>query len=114
MLAFTLGVKQLIVAVNKMDATNPPYSEDRFEEIKANVGNYIKKVGWQLNSVAFVPISGWTAENMTEPSDKMPWYRGWTLERKEGNVTGKTFLDALDAIQPPSRPWSEFSTTARR
>ncbi|EEB10888.1 elongation factor 1-alpha, putative [Pediculus humanus corporis] len=104
LLAFTLGVKQLIVGVNKMDSTEPPYSESRFEEIKKEVSNYIKKVGYQPASVAFVPISGWQGDNMLEPSDKMPWFKGWKIERKDGNAEGKTLIDALDAILPPSRP----------
>merc|ERR1711951_191855 len=46
LLAYTLGVKQMIVAVNKMDSTEPPYSADRFEEIKKEVSGFIKKVGY--------------------------------------------------------------------
>lgn len=49
------------------------YFQSRFEEIKKEVSNYIKKVGYQPASVAFVPISGWQGDNMLEPSDKMPW-----------------------------------------
>ena len=44
LLAYTLGVKQLIVAVNKMDSTEPPYSQPRFEEIQKEVSGFIKKV----------------------------------------------------------------------
>lgn len=58
LLAFTLGVKQLIVGVNKMDSTEPPYSENRFNEIVKEVTNYIKKVGYNPKSVVFAPISG--------------------------------------------------------
>ena len=68
LLAFTLGVKQLIVGVNKIDSTEPPYSEKRFEEIKKEVGAYVKKVGYNPKAVAFVPISGWHGDNMMEPS----------------------------------------------
>ena len=46
LLAFTLGVKQMIIGVNKMDSTEPPYSESRFEEIKKEVSSYIKKIGY--------------------------------------------------------------------
>jgi len=46
LLAYTLGVKQMIVAVNKMDSTEPPYSEKRYEEIKSEVSAYVKKIGW--------------------------------------------------------------------
>lgn len=104
LLAFTLGVKQLIVGVNKMDMTDPPYSEARFEEIKKEVSSYIKKIGYNTASVAFVPISGWHGDNMLEPSPKTPWYKGWKVERKDGNADGKTLIEALDAILPPSRP----------
>ncbi|CAF4799792.1 unnamed protein product, partial [Rotaria sp. Silwood2] len=94
----------MIVVVNKMDATEPAYSEARFNEIKSEVSTYVKKIGYQPESVAFVPISGWQGDNMIEPSENMPWYRGWSIERKGGNATGKTLLEALDAIVPPQRP----------
>ena len=44
------------------------------------------------------------ATNMIEPTEKMSWYKGWSVERKEGNASGKTLLEALDSIVPPSRP----------
>merc|ERR1719369_263201 len=104
LLAFTLGVKQLIVGVNKMDSTEPPYSAKRFEEIQKEVSAYIKKIGYNPATVPFVPISGWHGDNMLEASEKMGWFKGWKIERKEGNAGGVTLLDALDAIQPPARP----------
>jgi len=108
LLAYTLGVKQMIIACNKMDSTAPPYSEPRFEEIKKEVAAFIKKIGYPPASVPFVPISGWHGDNMLEPSDNMKWYKGWTCERtvdkKTQNTTGKTLLDALDNILPPQRP----------
>merc|ERR1719259_150055 len=104
LLAFTLGVKQLIIGVNKMDSTEPPYFEKRFSEISSEVANYVKKVGYNPKSVAFVPISGWHGDNMIEPSENMPWYKGWNKEMKEGKFSGKTMFEALDAIIPPTRP----------
>ncbi|KAI4478483.1 hypothetical protein M0804_011806 [Polistes exclamans] len=104
LLAFTLGVKQLIVGVNKMDSTEPPYSETRFEEIKKEVSSYIKKIGYNPAAVAFVPISGWHGDNMLEASSKMSWFKAWQIERKEGKAEGKCLIEALDAILPPSRP----------
>ncbi|CAL8297781.1 unnamed protein product [Merluccius merluccius] len=103
-LAYSLGVKQLIVGVNKMDSTEPPYSQARFEEITKELGNYIKKIGYNPAAVAFVPISGWHGDNMLEASSKMSWFKGWKVERKDGNANGITLLEALDAIPPPSRP----------
>merc|ERR1712149_123887 len=104
LLAYTLGVKQLIVGVNKMDSTEPPYSETRFNEIKKEVESYVKKVGYNPKTVAFVPISGWHGDNMIEPSTNMSWYKGWNKEVKEGKFSGKTMFEALDAIIPPTRP----------
>jgi len=105
LLAFTLGVKQLIVGVNKMDNTEPKYSKDRFEEIVKEVSNYVKKIGYNPKAVSFVPISGWHGDNMIEASTNMPWYKGWSKETKEGGKqSGKTLFEALDAINPPSRP----------
>ncbi|KAG9337988.1 hypothetical protein JZ751_027325 [Albula glossodonta] len=96
LLAYTLGVKQLIVGVNKMDSTEPNYSQKRYEEIVKEVSTYIKKIGYNPDTVAFVPISGWNGDNMLEASPN--------ITRKEGNASGTTLLEALDAIQPPTRP----------
>jgi len=104
LLAYTLGVKQLIIGVNKMDSTEPKYSEARFNEIQKEVSGYIKKIGYNPKTVAFVPISGWHGDNMIEESENMKWYKGWAVERKEGNASGKTLINALDAILPPTRP----------
>ncbi|KAJ2762924.1 translation elongation factor EF-1 alpha [Coemansia nantahalensis] len=104
LLAYTLGVRQLIVAVNKMDSVD--YSKDRFEEITKEVSNFIKKVGFKPDEVAFVPISGWHGDNMLEPSasPKMAWYKGWKKTLKTGEVKGMTLVDAIDAVVPPVRP----------
>jgi len=110
LLAFTLGVKQMIVAVNKMDSTEPKYSEQRFTEIVKEVTNYVKKIGYNPKSIAFVPISGWHGDNMIEPTTNMPWYKGWKKEvknpetKKDESYSGKTLLEALDAVIPPVRP----------
>lgn len=90
LLAFTLGVKKLIIAVNKMDAVE--YSEKRFQEISTEMKQYIRKVGYNPETVNIVPISGWVGDNMLEPSPNMPWYKGPTL------------LASIDLIEPPTRP----------
>jgi elongation factor 1-alpha len=92
LLAFTLGVKQMIVAVNKMDDKSVNYSKDRFEEISKEVSGFLAKVGYKPKKIKFVPISGWAGDNMIEKSPNMPWYDGPTL------------LEALDEIKPPHRP----------
>merc|ERR1712108_2862 len=68
------------------------------------VSSYIKKIGYNPVAVPFVPISGWHGDNMLEASTKMPWFKGWAVERKEGKGSGTTLLEALDNIAPPSRP----------
>merc|ERR1712232_675673 len=92
LLAYTLGVKQMIVAMNKFDGKTVNYSEARYNEIKKEVASYIKKVGYNPEKVHFVPISGWTGDNMMDKSDKMPWYKGPSL------------IGALDQVDPPKRP----------
>ncbi|KAG7146681.1 Elongation factor 1-alpha like protein [Verticillium longisporum] len=103
LLAYTLGVKQLIVAINKMDTTK--WSEERFTEIIKETTNFIKKVGYNPKTVAFVPISGFNGDNMLQPSTNCPWYKGWEKEGAKGvKSTGKTLLEAIDAIEQPKRP----------
>lgn len=71
LLAYTLGVKQIIVCVNKMDLTEPPYSQSRFEEVVRGVSSFLKKIGYDTTAVPFVPISGWTGENMISATQKV-------------------------------------------
>jgi len=92
LLAFTMGVKQMIVAVNKMDDKSVNYGEGRFNEIKKEIGDYLKKIGYNPDKIPFIPISGWVGDNMIEKSDNMAWYKGPCL------------LQALDALEPPKRP----------
>ena len=92
LLAFTLGVKQMIVVTNKMDNTTPPYSKSRYDEIVGEVKDFLKKVGYKSAIIPFIPISGWVGDNMVEKSTNMEWYKGSTL------------IEALDSIKPPKRP----------
>merc|ERR1719447_1574778 len=104
LLCFTLGVKQMIVAVNKMDSTEPKYSEERFKEISKEVTAYVKKVGYNTATVPIVPISGFNGDNMLEKSANMPWWKKNKIERKAGNYEFETLFDVLDNIEPPTRP----------
>jgi elongation factor 1-alpha len=92
LLAFTMGVKQMIVCCNKMDAAGADYKEARYKEIKDEVSIYLKQVGYKIDTVPFIPISGWSGDNMLEHSDNMPWYKG------------KFLLEVLNDIKPPRRP----------
>ena len=82
------------------------FLQARFEEIQKEVGTYIKKIGYNPEHVAFVPISGWHGDNMLEASSNMGWFTGWLVKKGKDKKehTGKTLLDALDNIDPPSRP----------
>jgi elongation factor 1-alpha len=82
----------MICCCNKMDAKGADYKEERYNEIKAEVSSYLKQVGFKIETVPFIPISGWNGDNMLENSDNMPWYKGPYL------------LQALDAVKPPKRP----------
>jgi elongation factor 1-alpha len=92
LLAFTLGVKQMIVCINKMDDKSVSYGEPRYTEIMTEVRKFLKTVGFKAEEIPFIPISGWTGDNMLEKSPNMKWYKGPCL------------LEALDAIVPPKRP----------
>jgi len=91
-LAFTLGVRQVVVAVNKMDDTTVNWSKERYEEIKNEVTRMLKMVGFKVDKVNFVPTSGWTGDNLIKKSDKMSWY------------TGPTLIEALDLLELPPKP----------
>lgn len=92
LLAFTMGVKQMIVAINKMDEKTVAYKQARYDEIKKEVSDFLKKIGYNPDKMHFIPISGWAGDNMIDASENMNWYKGPTL------------IDALDAIEPPKRP----------
>ncbi|GAB5086197.1 translation elongation factor EF-1 subunit alpha [Ruminococcus sp. 25CYCFAH16] len=89
-LARTLGVNQMIVGINKMDATQPPYSQKRFEEVKKQVEQLLASVGYK--NVPILPISGYKGDNIMKKSPNMPWWNGPTL------------LEALNSLQVPPKP----------
>jgi len=91
-LAKTLGVDQVIVAVNKMDDPTVNWSQQRYEETKDGVSRLLRLVGYNVANIDFVPTSGWTGDNLVKRSDKMPWYKGPTL------------FEALDKFEVPSKP----------
>ncbi|EPY76230.1 eukaryotic translation elongation factor 1 alpha 1-like isoform 2 [Camelus ferus] len=94
----------LIVAAGVDGSIEPPYSQKRYEEIVKEVSIYIKKIGYNPDTVAFVPISDWKGDNTLEPSASMPWFNGWKVTRKDGNASATTLLETLDCILPPTRP----------
>ncbi len=89
-LARTLGVNQLIVAINKMDRVN--YDEGRYNELKKQLMDLLKTVGYKEENLIFIPVSAYEGENITKPSEKMKWH------------DGPTFLQALDMMKVPEKP----------
>jgi elongation factor 1-alpha len=92
LLAYTLGIKQMIVFVNKMDSTSVSYKKARYTEIVDNLKGALKKIGYKVKKIPFIPGSGFEGDNMMEKSPNMPWYKGPCL------------LEALDKIKAPKRP----------
>ena len=77
-LAFTLGVDQLVVAVNKMDLVG--YAQRNHEELKRELVTLLGGIGYAgADKFPYVPISAWYGENLTKPSPNMPWYDGPTI-----------------------------------
>ena len=91
-LAKTLGVNQMVVAVNKMDDASVKWEQQRYEEVKDGVSRLLKMVGYDPSKIHFVPTSGWTGDNLVNKSENMPWYKGPTL------------LEALDDFELPPKP----------
>jgi elongation factor 1-alpha len=89
-LAKALGVPQMIVAINKMDATTPPWSKQAYDSVKAEVEKLLKTVGYR--DILFIPISGYLGDNVAKKSQNMPWYNGPTL------------IEALDMLKLPEKP----------
>jgi elongation factor 1-alpha len=89
-LAQTLGVKQLVVAVNKMDTCD--YSEDRYNEVKASVSDLLSNIGFPVKKIPFVPTSGLAMKNLSKNAEEMSWYKGPTL------------IDSIDKFEVPEKP----------
>jgi len=102
-LLYLLGVDQIIVGINKMDACD--WAESRFNEIKDEFVKMLQMIGFKPKKVPFIPYSGFNGDNLVEKSDKAPWYKGWkaNLTPKKA-VEGFTLVDALNNfIKPPKR-----------
>lgn len=91
-----LGVKQLIVGVNKMDCDVAKYKEERYNEIRDEMKNMLVKVGWKKDfvegSVPVLPISGWMGDNLLGKSSNMPWWSGVEVTNLKGDKMKIEFL----------------------
>lgn len=93
-LSRTLGVNQLIVAINKMDISGVDWSEDKFNKVKEEVSQLLRSVGYKPEEVQFVPEAALKGDNVAKKSENLPWYSGPTL------------LDAINNLKPAERPTS--------
>ena len=91
-LAKVLGVKELIVNINKMDISGVDYSEDKYNSVKEEVSNLLKMAGFNPADVPMVPCSSFNGENLYNKSDNMGWYSGPTL------------FECIDGIKMPAKP----------
>lgn len=89
-LAQVMGLKQLIVAINKMDEVN--YEEAKFNETKDAMTKLLQGVGYKMDNVKFVPISAFLGDNVAKKSEKLGWFKGPTL------------VDACDELIAPKMP----------
>lgn len=91
-LAKTLGVNQLIVVINKMDATKPEYAEGRYNEVKEDVVKLLRSVGYNPDNIPIIPISAYAGDNVVKKSENIDWYDGATL------------METVDNIEVPEKP----------
>jgi elongation factor 1-alpha len=91
-LSRTLGVNQLIIGMNKIDATTPPYDEKKYLEVKEEISKLLKMVGYKVDEIPFIPMSGLMGDNLAKPSENMKWWKGPTL------------LQALNNLKVPEKP----------
>jgi elongation factor 1-alpha len=89
-LARTLGIGELIIAVNKMDTVD--YSEDTYGEVKKEVQQLLKQVRFKADDATFIPISAFEGDNIAERTGTMEWYDGPTL------------VEALNDLPEPEPP----------
>ena len=91
-LAFTLGIRQLIVGINKMDDSTVNWGKERYDEMKNEISRMLKMVGFKIEKIHFVPVSGLKGDNLKDKSPNMPWY------------TGPTMMEAFDELELPTKP----------
>jgi elongation factor 1-alpha len=92
-LAKTLGVAQVICAINKMDRQEVAFKEAKYNEVKEEMTKLLKSVGYKIDTqIVFIPISAFKDDNINKASPNMPWFKGPTL------------LQALDNLVVPAKP----------
>jgi len=88
-LAKTLGVDQMVVAINKMDEVD--YSKEKFEEVKTEVDKLLKSIGYKDEQLQYVPVSAFRGDNVKE-KENLSWW------------DGPTILEAVNNFKVPEKP----------
>ena len=91
-LSKTLGVNQLIVAINKMDISGVEYSQEKYNQVKSEMEQFLKTVGYNPANVKFVPIAALKGDNVYNKSENMSWY------------DGKTLYEEINTLDEPEKP----------
>ena len=108
-----LRVKEVIVAVNKMDLVD--YSEEVYNKIKADFQALNAKSAYKEQNVSYIPLSALTGDNVVETLGKMPWYTGQTilqhledLESKDVYDNGQARFPVQTVIRPKTEEYHDF------
>lgn len=99
-LARTLGVSQLIVDVNKMDALENLYDEGQFNKVVKDTQALLKTVGYKLDEVPIIPTSAFKGDNIMNKSENTPWYKGPTLFEALNNLKEPPKATSMDLRLP--------------
>ncbi len=89
-LAKVLGISQIALNCNKMDAVG--YKKEEYEKVKGEAVKLLQGIGYKTDNIAFVPCSSYAGDNLTKKSTNMPWY------------TGPTILEVIDSFKVPPKP----------
>jgi len=106
-IASLLGIKHIIVAVNKMDLVE--YSEKTYKKIKQEYLDFVSTL--DLSDIHFIPMSALDGDNVVNPSENMPWYTGKPMMEALNSIeisSGRNFADARFPVQYVNRPNLDF------
>lgn len=98
-LLMTLGVGQIVIAINKMDDPTVNWSKERYDEVKNELSDFLKRIGFKVDKLPFVPTSAWLGDNVVKKSENMPWYDGPTLYE----ALDQTFVVPPKPVDKPLR-----------
>merc|ERR1712050_31033 len=104
-----LGVKQIIIGINKMDCDTAGYKQARYDEIASEMRNMLAKVGWKKDflegQVPYMPISGWCGDNLVKKTTNMAWWKGADVKVGSETIHVDTLYDCLNNMcRVPERP----------